>query len=96
VRQRGCQAFVVLTICRLLYSLETGSVGSKPAAACWAVKTLGSSREALIRRAVVTQDAEQEISDTELKDTLEFLSEALNRIKSKQQHPARCNPSGIS
>jgi hypothetical protein len=43
VRQRSCQAFVVLTICRMLYSLETGSVVSKPAAARWAQKTLGST-----------------------------------------------------
>jgi hypothetical protein len=41
VRKRGCQAFVVLTICRLLYSLETGSVTSKPAASLGA-KDLGA------------------------------------------------------
>src|SRR5438105_7269495 len=40
-RQRDSQAFVILTLCRLLYTLETGAVASKPAAAGWAQPTLG-------------------------------------------------------
>jgi hypothetical protein len=81
MRKRGCQAFVVLTICRLLLSLETGSVASKPATARWAQKTLGPSRESLIQRALASQHEEQEISDIELKDTLDFLDEALKQIQ---------------
>jgi hypothetical protein len=83
VRQRGCQAFVVLTICRLLYSQCTASVASKPGAARWAQKTLGPRWEALIQRALVSQHDEQEISDNELKNTLDFLEEGLNRVQEK-------------
>ena len=81
VRKRGCQAFVVLTICRLLYSLETGSVASKPAAALWAKKASMPNRASLIERALTSQQDQQEISDIELTDTLDFLDEALKRIQ---------------
>lgn len=81
VRQRGCQAFVVLTICRLLYSLETGSVASKREAARWAHKALGATQESLIQCALANQYGEQEISDIELKDTLNFLDDALKQIR---------------
>jgi hypothetical protein len=81
IRQRGCQAFVVLTICRLLYSLETGSVASKPTAAHWAQQTLGPKRESLIQRALANQHDEQDISDIELKETIDFIDEAMKRIQ---------------
>jgi hypothetical protein len=52
---RGHQAFVVLTLCRLLYTLETGAVASKPAAASWAVGALGERWAGLIKRACAGQ-----------------------------------------
>ena len=76
VRRRSAQGFVVLTICRLLYSLATGSVASKPAAARWAQKTLALRWRALIQGALAGQYDEQEISDLELEETLGFLEEA--------------------
>src|SRR5690606_3837097 len=48
---RHHQAFVVLTLCRLLYTLETGAVTSKPAAAEWAMDALGDAWAGLIQRA---------------------------------------------
>jgi predicted nucleotidyltransferase len=36
------QAYTVLTMCRALYTLQTGAVASKPASAHWAQQTLGS------------------------------------------------------
>ena len=39
-RPRAYFAFVVATLCRLLYTLETGGVASKPAATRWAQETL--------------------------------------------------------
>jgi hypothetical protein len=81
VRQRGPQAFVVLTICRLLYSLETGEVASKPAAAYWGQKNLRAGRAALIQRALASQHDEDKISDTEFKETLDFLDDALKQIR---------------
>jgi hypothetical protein len=67
----------------LIYSLETGSVGSKPVAALWAQKILGPSRETLIQRALASQQDEDGISDLELKDTLDLLDEALEQSRNK-------------
>lgn len=43
--------FVVLTYCRMLHTLQTGSVGSKPAGAAWAKSALGDAWSDLIERA---------------------------------------------
>jgi hypothetical protein len=43
--------YVVLTLCRLLYTLETGSVASKLAAGRWAERTRAARWSALIGRA---------------------------------------------
>lgn len=48
----GYQAYAVLTMCRMLYTLEQGAVASKPAAARWARGQLGHRRAALIDRAL--------------------------------------------
>ncbi len=40
LRIRSSQAYVVLTLCRLLYTLRTGSVVTKRVAASWAAATL--------------------------------------------------------
>jgi hypothetical protein len=52
LRQRGYQAYIVLTICRMLYTLEFGTIVSKPAAARWAMTALGDRWAALIARAL--------------------------------------------
>lgn len=46
------RAYAVLTMCRCLYTIETGRVASKPAAAKWAIGLYGSAWEALIREAL--------------------------------------------
>ncbi len=48
---RGYQAYVVLTLCRMLYTLHTGRVATKPAAARWALATLDARWRPLIERA---------------------------------------------
>src|SRR2546423_4926058 len=40
LRRRGYQSYTVLSLCRLLYTLEYGAVVSKPVAARWAQETL--------------------------------------------------------
>jgi hypothetical protein len=55
LRVRANQAFVVLTLCRLLYTLDRAAVASKPVAAAWAQKTLGERWAGLIERALVGQ-----------------------------------------
>ena len=52
LRSNEYQAYVILTMCRALYTLETGAVVSKPVAARWAQAALGARRAALIERAL--------------------------------------------
>lgn len=62
---RGYQAYVVLTLCRMLYTLHTGSVTTKPRAARWALATLDERWGPLIERAWEgrdSSDAEQAAS----------------------------------
>jgi hypothetical protein len=63
--------------------VETGTVASKPAAALWAQKRLGPGREALIQRALASQQDDEEILDIELKDTFDLLDEALELSQKK-------------
>lgn len=48
----GYQVYAVLTMCRILYTLDFGAVVSKPVAARWAQETLGERWAALIERAL--------------------------------------------
>lgn len=50
VDSRGNQSYLVLTLCRMLYTLEFGAVASKPAAARWAQQTLPPAFTPLIER----------------------------------------------
>jgi hypothetical protein len=51
VNSRGYQSYIVLTLCRMLYTLEFGAVASKPAAARWAQQSLPPVFAPLIERA---------------------------------------------
>jgi predicted nucleotidyltransferase len=53
INKRGYQSFFVLSLCRMLYTLNYGRILSKPAAAKWAMGTLGSKWRPLIERALV-------------------------------------------
>lgn len=62
LRIRGSQSYVVLTLCRMLFTLHTGRVATKPAAARWALATLDARWGPLIERAWAGRhdpDAEQ-------------------------------------
>jgi predicted nucleotidyltransferase len=54
---RAYQAYAILTMCRSLYMLEHGRLASKPAAADWAMHTLGEPWRALIFWAVTLTQA---------------------------------------
>ncbi|MGA2490848.1 MAG: aminoglycoside adenylyltransferase domain-containing protein [Anaerolineales bacterium] len=47
----GYQSYCVLTLCRILYTLEFGAITSKQAAACWAQEKLDKRWGTLIQRA---------------------------------------------
>lgn len=48
IQHRGYQSYVVLSLCRALYTLRFGEVASKPVAASWAQGILGEPWVALI------------------------------------------------
>lgn len=56
LRTSEYQAYAILTMCRCLYTIETGLVASKPAAANWVIKTHGSRWEVLIQRALTWRE----------------------------------------
>ena len=74
-QQRSGHTFIVLTLCRIRYSLQTGNVASKPAAALWSKATIGQRWRLLIDRALTNLHDDQEISDTDLIETLAFLDD---------------------
>ena len=51
-RQRGYQSYTVLSICRIMYTLEFGRIVSKPVAVDWVEETLGKRWIPLIERAL--------------------------------------------
>jgi hypothetical protein len=79
LRQRDAQTFVILTLCRLLYSLATGSVASKPRAAEWAKKELGEPWAMLIERTLAKQHQAGDIAQSEEDETLAFIQFTLEQ-----------------
>jgi hypothetical protein len=75
---REYQAYAVLTMCRILFTLQFGQVVSKPRAASWAQKALGEHWIALIRRAFVWQP-DDGIDD--LNETLEFIQDTIKHVE---------------
>lgn len=73
IRNRGHHTFVVLTLCRMLYSLHTGTVVSKPAAARWASETIGARWAVLIRGAVTGRRGNGVVSDREVEETIALI-----------------------
>src|SRR6185437_3459976 len=51
LRQHGHQSLAVLTMCRILYTMRTGSITSKSAASCWGQMNLAPCWVGLIERA---------------------------------------------
>lgn len=73
--QRGSQVFLVLTLCRIRYSLEMGHVASKPAAARWVEAAFGPRWSPLIERALTSPHDEQEMPEADYQEMLAFLEE---------------------
>jgi predicted nucleotidyltransferase len=85
LRDRHNQAFVILTLCRMLYSLATGMVASKPAAARWAQMELGAPWAALIVRSLARQHEPGELSQPDVDDTVAMIQYTVTR-----SHPGPC------
>lgn len=52
IQKSGYQTYAILTMCRILYTLEYGTVVTKPTAAHWATDSLGDRWSALIGQAL--------------------------------------------
>ncbi|MBE3037581.1 MAG: DUF4111 domain-containing protein [Chloroflexi bacterium] len=72
------QAYAIITMCRSLYVLEHGMVASKPAAARWAMETLGEPWAGLIEEAAEWREG---IGFDRLEKTLEFICYTLERCR---------------
>jgi len=70
------QAYAVLTMCRILETLEQGTVTSKPAAARWARQALGDRWATLIERALTRGRGEP---FDHLEETMDFIRYARDR-----------------
>jgi len=83
MNNRWYQPFAVVSYCRMLQTLQTGRVGSKPDAVRWALESLDSRWRALIQRAWDERPdpslkVRQEADPDEFKLTLDFIKYALN------------------
>jgi hypothetical protein len=94
LRPRQHQAFVVLTLCRLLYTLETGGVISKPGAARWGEQRLGPQWAGLIAQAVAGQHAAGDTTDHDMAETVALVALTVERFRQaaapqRSQRPQR-------
>jgi predicted nucleotidyltransferase len=84
VRTRGYQSFIVLSICRILYTLEHGDVVSKRTAASWGETTLHARWTPLIRGAWIgRQDPDSVPRAGDLNETWAFIRYAIGRSEQR-------------
>ncbi len=82
LQQRGGQSWTVLTLCRMLYTLERGTPVSKREAARWAQEALGEGWEQLIDETWEGRRQPQSTTSPQaLKQTLAFAWFALERSR---------------
>ena len=80
LKRRGYQSYAVLSMCRVLYTLQYGTVVSKPVAARWAQETLEERWMPLIERALAgRQNPEFEAPTKDLSETLALIGYTLER-----------------
>jgi len=82
MNNRWYQPFALLSYCRMLHTLETGRVGSKPEGAAWALRALDPRWRGLIERALAERPDQhlkvhQEADPDDLAATREFIRYAL-------------------
>lgn len=83
IKKRGYQSYCVLTLCRMLYTLQNKDILSKPEAATWAMKTLDTKWKPLIERAIIGRqspglDADKEDIDQTL-EMMRYVTECAER-----------------
>ena len=74
IKGRGYQSYVVLSLCRMLYTLQCGTIISKRAAAQWTQETLSEPWTPLIARAWLgRQNSGLEAQPEDVDGTLNFI-----------------------
>ncbi|MBI3304377.1 MAG: DUF4111 domain-containing protein, partial [Deltaproteobacteria bacterium] len=82
LHSRGYQSFAVLTMCRMLYTLQYGMIVSKTLAAKWARETLGERWVPLIERALVGRyNPRSQAQSDDVNGTLDYISYTLERAQ---------------
>jgi predicted nucleotidyltransferase len=88
IKSRGYQSFCVLSLCRMLYTLQNKAILSKPAAAKWAIETLDSRWRPLIERAVMgRQNSNLEALPEDINETLDMMRYTLEVSKQPSIFP---------
>ena len=87
MNNRWYQPFAVLSYCRMLHTLHTGRIGSKPAGAEWATGALDSRWSGLIQRARQERPnqflkTQQRADPGDFQSTLDFIKYALDMSRS--------------
>lgn len=77
--EAGYRSFAVITMCRVLHALETGTIVSKPKATQWARAKLGEPWKILIDKAVAVSNHED--LDVPLSKTLDFIRFIHEKVK---------------
>ena len=88
MNNRWYQPYAVLSYCRMLYTIERGTVVSKPVAARWALATLGAEWHDLIGRAAMTREdpagrARTSADPADLAQTQRFIRAVVRRVKER-------------
>lgn len=78
VEQSGYQAYAILTMCRILYTLEHGDIVSKPTAARWVQRNRCKHSAELVERALAWRPG---MPMDHLDETLDFIRFTLARTK---------------
>ena len=82
LQSRGYQSYTVLTMCRMLYTLQHGAVVSKPFAARWARETLDARWADLIERALIgRQTPNSKAQPDDVDKSLDFIRYTLERSR---------------
>ena len=85
IRHRGYQSYIVLTLCRILYTLQVGEVTSKLKSASWVKETTGEKWKILIDHAWEGRHASQMSPDPvairQTQDFIEYTLEVSKRLK---------------
>ena len=82
ISARGYQSYCVLSLCRMLYTLQEKDILSKRAAAKWALRFLDARWKPLIERAIVgRQTSWLQADEEDINETLEMMRFVLNISK---------------